>query len=570
MTKKLLFLSCAALLYLGISLYRLQDIPPPWHDEIVHLNTAAHVAGEGRIWSDFYSSRFKEGRLFISMPLQWVLLGAHIKVFGLSLFGARLVYVVLGLITLIGVYLLARRMFNERIALYSFALLASSYIFLHNSRQLIPQVPTTMFAVMAFLLFYMARDRRSRLFFAASGVSAGLAYLSHPLGAGVSMIIIALSLYDRLSIRDILLFIVGLLIAVLPFIVYVMGDIQEYISQTAIQLKEMYPQQPLWLNVLDEIPQRYFRLPPLKDAFVSMGGTGAYFTALKHMVKNLDLRIYLCGVIGPASYLLALAWLAVKRNKSGRERELFLLTAVYALLLSLHPNKFGPYIYVVSPFMSICLALLIDGLSEKDLLIRKLSYKGALAFLLVFVLSASNLAFVYKELTTKKVPAYSPFLNRVKEYIPKGACVAGPVYFWLGLNKDYSYVSANAIEYAVASELAEKGGGVKFAQLSKEAQGSMIKEVFARYNIRYCLITCHNWDSITEGPGLAAGFGEALKSYLFYNAEKKADFLNENYYPGRAEARTREDELYFPPHDSIGFNNVSSEYQNSLKIYKLK
>jgi len=557
-------------LYLSVSVYRLQDIPPPWHDEIIHLNIAKHVAEEGRLRCDFYSSKFNEDRLFVSMPLQWILLGAYIKIFGLNLFGARLIYVCMGMVTLCGAYLLAGRMFNKRIALYSFLLLASSYVFIHNSRQLIPQVPCAMFVVIAALLFYTAAEKKSRLLYAASGLSAGLAYLSHPLGLGISFIIIILSVYNKISIGNILSFLGGLVVSLAPYAVYVLSDFQEYMRQASEILYKMYPQQPMWLSILDEIPQRYFGLPPLKNAFKGLGGTGDYFTNLKHMVKNFDLRIYLCGIIAPASYLLSIIWLAVKKDKARRAKELLLLTAVYAALLSLHPNKFGPYIYVISPFASICLALLIDDLSRKDLLEKKISRKGILAFLLVTVFLTSNLALVYKELTTKKVPGYLSFIDRVKARIPKGSCVAGPVYFWIGMNKDYRYLSANEIEYKVDMELAEKGGRVKFALLSKEVQGAMIKKILSGYGIQYCLITCHNWDSVTEGPGLADGFGEALKRYLFYNAEKETDFLKENYYPGRAEAKTQKDELYFPPHDSIGFNNVSSEYQNSLKIYKIK
>lgn len=570
MTKKLLFPAVIVLLYLSISLYRLQDIPPPWHDEIVHLNTAGHLAREGRIWCDFYNSRFKEGGLFVSMPLQWVLLGAYVKFFGMSLSGARLLYVILGLITLCAAYLLARRMFNERMALYSLIFLASNYIFLHNSRQLIPQVPSTMFVVIALLLFYTASGGRSGLFSALSGFSAALAYLSHPVGSGITLAIIILFLYRKAPARDIFLFVCGLFVVILPYLVYILQDPGEYLMQTSIIVKEMYPQQPLWLSIVDEIPQRYFRLPPLKDAFVGLGGTGAYFTNLKHMVKNLDLRIYLCGIIGPVSYLLSLIWLGFKKPKSGIEKELFLLTAVYAVLLSLHPNKFGPYIYIISPFMSICLALLVDNLSWQDLLKKRWSHRGALAFFIAALFLASNLAFIYKELNTMKVAGYLPFIARVKEHIPEGACVAGPTYFWIGMHKDYRFVSANEIEYEADKMLREGRGGAKFSRLPTAEQDDMIKAILARHNVSYCLITCHNWDQITEGPGLADGFGGALRRYLFYNAEKRADFLKENYYPGRPEAAGFQDEIYFPPHDSMGFYNVSSEYQNSLKIYRLR
>jgi 4-amino-4-deoxy-L-arabinose transferase-like glycosyltransferase len=207
--KKLPLLLLIIGLYLLLSLYRLGDVPPPWYDEIAHLNTAVHVAGEGRIWCDFYSNKFKEGTLFNSMPLQWLLLAAFIKVFGLSLFGARLFYVVLSVFTLYFLYLLCRKLFDENTAGWAVALLAASYIFFHNSRQLIPQVPASMFSMMSLVLFCNARDKRRSLVLAASGVAAGLAYLSHPLGL-VALLSIAIILFlNKATWRHISYFFLG-------------------------------------------------------------------------------------------------------------------------------------------------------------------------------------------------------------------------------------------------------------------------------------------------------------------------------------------------------------------------
>jgi hypothetical protein len=88
-------------LYILLSLYRLADAPPIWYDEIAHLNTAQHLACDGKFWCDFYTHKFG-GVLFNSMPLQWVILGLVIKIFGLSIFAARLTYCVLSVMTLWG------------------------------------------------------------------------------------------------------------------------------------------------------------------------------------------------------------------------------------------------------------------------------------------------------------------------------------------------------------------------------------------------------------------------------------------------------------------------------------
>ncbi|MDD5496783.1 MAG: glycosyltransferase family 39 protein, partial [Candidatus Omnitrophica bacterium] len=302
--------------YLFLFTYRLQDAPPPWYDEIAHLNTAQHVAREGRIWCDFYSNKFREGLLFNSMPLQWILLGACVKIFGLSLFAARLLYVALGAVMLWCLYLLALKMFDRITAFASVILLASSRIFFLNCRQLIPQVPAAAFALMSLLAFYKAREGGAKLFFAASGLLAGLATLSHPTGLGVFLIAAILFLYHRVSIKSYLIYLTFFFITISPYLLYVILNLPEYLAQMKIIANDMYSGQSFLLNILDEIPVRYFKLPPFRV------GPGRYIESLAWLGKNLDLRVYAASVASAAVFLLSFFYLTFKKNKSAQEKEL--------------------------------------------------------------------------------------------------------------------------------------------------------------------------------------------------------------------------------------------------------
>jgi uncharacterized membrane protein len=560
-------------LYLLASLYRLQDIPPPWYDEMVHLNTAGHLASEGKIWCDFYTSKFN-GVLFNGMPLHWILLGIFVKIFGISLAGARFFYVLLSALTLFCVYSLAKKLFDEKTALYSIISLAACYIFFHNSRQVMPYVPAALFSVMALLVFYAAKEKNPGSLFVLSGFLTALAYLSHPTGIGIFFVIIALFLYKKIPARFFWLYLTGMVFTAFPYIVYVAANFQEYLRQTNFILKGLYPQQNIFLNILDEIPVRYFGLPHLKNVFetrvINNNICNEYFYLIKWCATSLDLRVYFCEVMAKAPLILSLVYLCFKKNKTEGQRDLFLITILCVLIESFHPNKFGPYIYLAAPFLTMCLSVSYRELMKKDATPKKYNMKRAAAILLLAAFLSSNFIFIYKELTSKKIRGYEGYIGEISSFIPKGSTVAAPVYFWLGMHKYYDFVSANEIVYEIDKIMKTEWKGIVFESLPVKKQEGVIKMVLARHKIQYCLITCHYWEDITEVPGPAVGAGRALRRHLFYSADKEKDYLRLNFYKDAPRVIRFEDETYEPPAGSGGFNNVSEEYQKSLKIYRVK
>lgn len=570
-TDKLFFL--ILFVYIFLALYKLADIPNPWTDEIAHLNTANHIIKEGQIWCDFYTSKFKEGRLFNSMPVQWILLAGFGKIFGLSVFTGRLLYIILSVITLIGTYLLAGMMFNRRVALISVLSIASSSIFFLNSRQILPQIPAATFGVLAILFFYIACSREPGFRFIISGVLAGLSYLSHPTGLGIAIIITFLFWKKKIRLRGFLLYIAGLLFSISPYLVYIFRNFQEYIRQTDIVLNGFYIQRSLAFSILDEIPIRYLGLPSFSKIFekINMNGIliSRYIYDWKWFLTNLNLKIYLVRSAGLICFLISTAYLMIQKIKTKGERELLFIIGIYMFLLSLHPNKFPVYLYVMMPYFGICLSLMIDKLmiGLDGHIIRPRSFKIMFLMVVVILYFSSNAIFIYKDLSSSKRRPYASFIEKVKSYIPKGSIVTGSIYFWPGLYKDYKFISVNQIVYETDKILREEKNGLTFVELSPAEQEKLIKAVLSRHEIEYILLTCHGLDGLTEAPGLARKMGQKIRPYLFNHAEKKADFLRENYYKGVPEAKRFEEEVFYPR--GTTFDNIESEYQNSLKIYKL-
>lgn len=552
--------------YFIISLYRLQDIPHPWYDEIAHFNTAQNLAREGRLWCDFYSQKFTEGTLFNSMPIQWIILGAAIKFLNAGWLQARLIYLMISLLTLLALYSLSLKLFDKRTAILTVLLLASSRIFFMNARQLIPQVSTAFFALTAILLFYAASEKKKKSFFVYAGVSAGLAVLSHPTGAGVVMAIAALCLYKKVYIKNTLIFFAALAAAVFPYLLYVADNFQEYSKQTGIVIKQIYHAQPVLLNMLDEFPVRYFSFPPLRDAFKSSEGAvfrNDYLDKIRWMFTGMDLRVYFCKVAGTTLFLFSLFYLLFKKGKSHTEKELFIISFVYTAFLSLHPNKFNAYIYIISPYLAMCLAIFF-----RDLVFRQAIIKTA-AIIMAALFFAANYAFIYKELNPKKYIPYFTFINNTAKNIPQGAVVAGPLYFWLGFDKSYKFISANEVIYIAEKMFSKDAGAKRFNGLPPEERLAVIRKIFEDCGIEYVLLTRHSWEGLTEAAMSAEGFTLSLRKYLYNEGSKETDLLRDNYYKNIPAAKTFEEELYDAPAD-MPYHNSNCEYQNTLKIYRLR
>ncbi len=572
MVQRLTVLVLAA--YLILSLYRLGDVPTPWYDEIVHLNTAWHVATEGHTWCDFYTDKFQHNRMFNSMLLHWLMLGLWVKAFGCSMFAARLFHVVLSTFTLYFLYLLAGRLFNKKIGLYSAVFCAFSFLFFHNSRQIMPQVPAACFSVFSFLLFDIAKEKRRHIFFIATGVCAALAYLSHPVGLGTFFILIALFLLFNIPVRSLFAYLAGFVVMMLPYLVYVTMNFQEYTRQSSIILKEVYFSQPAFMNLLDEIPVRYFSLPPFRALYQSAppgsDAANAYVYLLSWMFGTLDLRIVACETARSALLVMPVLYLTIKK-KILRENSVLVITGMYMLLMGFHPNKFPVYLYILVPYFSICLAVMVGDLFKMENgKAPGVSLKRSFAIVLLALFMLTNVVFIGKELFSGKIGRYDEAIAGIRELVPPGSIVAAPVYFWPGMFRDYRFVSVNEIVYAIEKSLKDSGINSGFSSLGEGEKEELIKGVLAGKNVEYAFITTHTWDGLTEAPGLAKDCGEEIKRYIFYNGTKVLDLLRTFYYPGMPEAGAFEEEVYNQPAGRPGFRNVSEEYQKGLKIYRLR
>jgi len=103
-----------------------------------------------------------------------VLLAAVISLFGQTLFAARFLSALLGSLTVPAVYLMARRMFDHRVALVAAVFMAAYPLHVHFSRTGINQAGDPLFAALTFAFLTQALRSGDRMEAALAGWSMGL------------------------------------------------------------------------------------------------------------------------------------------------------------------------------------------------------------------------------------------------------------------------------------------------------------------------------------------------------------------------------------------------------------
>lgn len=148
-------------------LFRLGEIPDQFHGDIASWGLAARDYLAGR-QSNLFAVSWAE----IPALIFWQT-SLAMRAFGDNLFGLAMHSVIHGLLSILGVYLLANELFDRRVGLLAAALLAISYVHIHFSRIPGSIAPLT---TATFTFYFLARGLRSgrRLAFVLAGITLGL------------------------------------------------------------------------------------------------------------------------------------------------------------------------------------------------------------------------------------------------------------------------------------------------------------------------------------------------------------------------------------------------------------
>src|SRR6516225_3801256 len=158
-----------ALVLLAATLYRL------WYSTRLEL-----VGDEAYYW--LWSRRLDLAYLDKGPVIAWFI-AAGTALFGQTPFGIRFFAVILSTATGIGIFLLARRLFSDRVGFWTLLLAGLSPMFAVGSILMTIDTPLICFWTFAALVFWWAKDSTNFLPWIVTGLLVGLSTLSKYTGA---------------------------------------------------------------------------------------------------------------------------------------------------------------------------------------------------------------------------------------------------------------------------------------------------------------------------------------------------------------------------------------------------
>lgn len=147
----------------------------------------------------------------LSFPIYAGSLAISFKIFGITPFSARLVSLAGGLLMLISVYLIARRLWSEKVGMLAAVVMGLSGAFVLVSHVVRPEPLLT--GILGFALYSALRAREGRAWAIACGLLTGLLPLTYTTGAILALGVLILLLFTR-PWRALIWFFVGLVIPV--------------------------------------------------------------------------------------------------------------------------------------------------------------------------------------------------------------------------------------------------------------------------------------------------------------------------------------------------------------------
>jgi len=217
---------------LGIAVFfrvwQLDSIPPGLYpDEAINGNQA--VSEPGKI---FYPENNGREGLFMN------LLALSFSLFGISIWSFKIVPAIIGILTVLGLYLLTKELFLKRgenvscaIALLSSFFLAISFWHVNFSRIDFRAILVPF--VLVFLFYFLFRGFRTRKFldFAIAGLFFGLGFHTYISFRVAALLIIIILLFQRKFLPQIACFLILAFLVALPIGVYFLQNPQDFISR---------------------------------------------------------------------------------------------------------------------------------------------------------------------------------------------------------------------------------------------------------------------------------------------------------------------------------------------------
>jgi 4-amino-4-deoxy-L-arabinose transferase-like glycosyltransferase len=463
--KKSLDLVALALIVAGfvtVAAQRLSTVPVPETDESYTLQVAYQLVNHGRLSLPMY--RYLGGNIENTWhsytPLFFVILSGFLKVTGWGLIQGRVFNLITSALLLIAVYFVGRRLIDWRVGLIAVVFLVADPTFFERSRLVRNDFAAAAFAMLAYYLYEIAREKGLARWYVASGLAAGAGVMCHTnvlyMFGGIGLLILLEGGWRAFKQRNVYLFSLSALAVMAYEIVYDLIDYKNFALQNRDDRLHfgLFKQMGWWHNLVDE-GRRYVKWDQ---------GGGLFWN-----VPRLTLHIF--EVVAALSIIYLLIVAARSLRRSGLQRPEVRLVVMTIVVVGFHAivtsHKDVYYMAHLSPWFALCagagLAALWDGLSllRGRPRFRIASICGLTMIALGFAVFGAQLGKqnrrYLREVRSPDLPSFDQIRGALREVVPEGLCpvaMKSPV-LWLAF-PEYDWCFAS-IEDRMAGNVNLKG-----------------------------------------------------------------------------------------------------------------
>lgn len=358
----------------------------PW-DEAIYAKVAKNMVKSQNFLAPFW----EEKKVWFEKPPLYMWFSAiSMKAFGFGNLGPKVPSAVFGLLAVLLVFLMGKKMFDIRVGFLSSVILLTTTQFLLYSRVGMLDVVLAFFILLSLYLYILAKDSNKALLWAASGIAAGLSVMTK--GVVGFLVVPMIVASEVLSSR-------GLNAGDVSVLGFVKSRVRSYVIFLAAFLLAWIPWHLyMYLKFGQEFVKTYFGYHVLKRASESVEGKGASFFWYVTVLK-VSMRVWFVALLA----VLAIYFLSfVKRlnsaadsifRRNAYQNYLFLWSFFVFLFFSIPVSKLVWYMMPIYPILSMFIGSYIIQILDLLFLKLKLSGKVWLMFVTYFAISAAG--FVY-------------------------------------------------------------------------------------------------------------------------------------------------------------------------------
>jgi 4-amino-4-deoxy-L-arabinose transferase-like glycosyltransferase len=423
------------LAYLAATVPRLDVFPPVGEDEPWIAAAPYKLATEGVLGSDLFAGYYgMERHHYAHMPVYPLAQAAIFRIFGTGVMQMRALPVAFGALLLIVVFFVGRQIGDERVGAISVAMLlllrisaggaATGILLLDRARINRYDIAVPVFGLAALWAFNRGERTRHAPWFAAAGILAALASLSHLYGAFWVLVFagVIVARHGWRAFRPqtpIVPLLAGFALPWLPWLAFVATGWSDFLGQMRLVGARFDLFNPSFY--VDNIVRA--------DGPISIGWAAHTIATLPF--TRAGTWTMLLGGAGACATTLAIT---PRRGAAARRTLAIACLAQTVMFVALLKVKILSYMIALWPIWAVLIAWFLVWIWDRG----RLAARVALVALAVAVAAeaAARGSVVWRN--ANATSAYAWFEAEVAGCIPPGSLVLGLQHYWLGL-RQYPY-----------------------------------------------------------------------------------------------------------------------------------